>query len=252
MVSPTRLRALYVTRIGTSSIWIHPIRPIRCRSFRAASTLTAEWPHISVDNDPDTLSGSDFSNNMLALNLDIDQLIAQVFFAGANPLDSDPSTEDDFEIADLDLVGGLRLLQEFAIGLNSGQTVDLVLEDSTHIPLTIGTGLWIYDASSHDLDHDGTVTFSFDLDPDVQLTNSTSIDVNLSAQVAILRDIPVIDYTVYSDDDIPIADVPIEVYNNTFALNGSAARKSLSSSEGGASTGRRRADCQSGDAPTFF
>ena len=181
--------------------------------------LTAEWPHISVDNDPDTLSGSDFSNNMLALNSDIDQLIAQVFFAGANPLDFDPSTEDNFEIADLDLVGGLRLLQEFAIGLNSGQTVDLVLEDSTHIPLTIGTGLWIYDASSHDLDHDGTVTFSFDLDPDVQLTNSTSIDVNLSAQVAILRDIPVIDYTVYSDDDIPIADVPIEVYNNTFALN---------------------------------
>ena len=64
------------------------------------------------------------------------------------------------------------------------------------------------------------VTFSFDLNPDVQLTNSTSIDIDLSAQAAILRNIPVIDYTVYEDNNIPIADVPIEVYNNTFALNG--------------------------------
>jgi hypothetical protein len=182
--------------------------------------LTAEWPHISVDNDPGLLSGSGFSNDMLALNLDIDQIISNIFFGGADPLDSDPTTEDNFEVADLDLVGGLRLLQDFAIGLNSGQTVDLVLEDSTHIPLTIGTGLWITDASSHDLDHNGVVTFSFDLDPDVQLTNSTSIDIDLSAQAAILRNIPVIDYTVYEDNNIPIADVPIEVYNNTFGLNG--------------------------------
>lgn len=182
--------------------------------------LTAEWPHISVDNDAGTLSGSGFSNNMLALNLDVDQLISEIFFGGANPLDSDPTTESNFEVADLDLVGGLRLLQEFTVGLDSGQTVDLVLEDSTHIPLTIGTGLWIPNASSHDLDHNGVVTFGFDLDPDVQLTNSTSIDVDLSAQAALLRNIPVVDYTVYSDDDIPIADVPIEVYNNSFALNG--------------------------------
>ncbi len=182
--------------------------------------FVAEWPHISVDNEAGTLSGSDFSNNMIALNLDIDQLIAQVLFGGANALDSDPTTEDNFEVADLDLVGGLRLLQEFAIGLNSGQTVDLVLEDSTHIPLTIGSGLWISDASSHDLNGDGIVNFSFGLDPDVQLTNSTSIDVNLSAQVAILRNIPLVDYTVYSDDDIAIADIPIEVYSNTFGLSG--------------------------------
>jgi hypothetical protein len=182
--------------------------------------VTAEWPHISVDNDPGTLSGSAFSNNMLALTLDIDQLIANIFFGGANVLDSDPSTEDGFEVADLDLVGGLRLLQEFAIGLGSGQTVDLVLEDGTSTPLTIGTGLWIDDASTHDANHDGVVTFSFGLAPDVELTNSTSIDINLSAQLAILRNIPVVDYTVYSDDDIPIADVPIGIYDSTFDLNG--------------------------------
>ena len=101
-----------------------------------------------------------------------------------------------------------------------GQTVDLVLEDDTHIPLTIGTGLWISDASSHDTNGDGVVNFSFGLDPDVELTNSTSIDVNLSAQVAILRNIPLVDFTVYSDDDIAIADIPIEVYSNTFGLSG--------------------------------
>ncbi|HET9810557.1 MAG TPA: Ig-like domain-containing protein [Sphingomicrobium sp.] len=182
--------------------------------------LTAEWPHISVENDPGTLSGSGFSNNMLALNLDIDQIISNIFFGGANPLDSDPATEDNFEVADLDLVGGLRLFQEFAVGLNSGQTVDLVLEDNTVVPLTIGTGLWINEASSHDADHNGVVTFSFGLDPDVQLTNSTSIDINLSAQAAVLRNIPLVDYTVWSDDNIDIAHVPIEVYNNSFALNG--------------------------------
>jgi len=182
--------------------------------------LIAEWPHISVENDPGTLSGSAYSNNMLALNLDIDQLVFQVLLGGANPLDSDPTTEDNFEIADLDLVGGLRLLQEFAVGLGSGDTVNLVLEDDTVIPLTIGTGLWIENASSHDADQNGTVTFGFALDPDVELTNSTSIDINLSAQAALLRNIPVIDYTVWSDDDIPIANVPIEVYNDTFALNG--------------------------------
>lgn len=182
--------------------------------------VSAEWPHISVDNDPGTLSGSAYSNNMLALTLDIDQLIANIFFGGANALDSDPSTEDNFEVADLDLVGGLRLLQEFVIGLGSGQTVNLVLEDGTTTPLTIGTGLWIDEASTHDANHDGVVTFSFGLDPDVELTNSTSVDINLSAQLAILRNIPVVDYTVYSDDDIPIANVPIEVYSDTFDLNG--------------------------------
>jgi len=166
------------------------------------------------------MSGSAFSNNMLALTLDIDQLVANIFFGGANALDSDPSTEDNFEVADLDLVGGLRLLQEFAVGLGAGETVDLVLEDGTTTALTIGTGLWIDNASSHDANDDGVVTFSFGLAPDVELTNSTSIDINLSAQVAILRNIPVVDYTVYSDDDIPIANLPIEVYNSTFDLNG--------------------------------
>ena len=182
--------------------------------------LTAEWPHISVANDTGTLSGSAYSNNMLALSLDIDQLIAQIFFGGANALDADPTTEGNFEIADLDLVGGLRLLQEFAIALNSGETVDLVLEDNSVVPLTIGTGLWIQNASSHDANGDGVVTFAFDLHPDVELANSTSIDINLSAQAAILRNVPVIDYTVWSDDDIPIANVPIEVYNATFDLAG--------------------------------
>jgi hypothetical protein len=184
--------------------------------------LVAEWPHISVDNDPGTMTGSDFSNYMLSLEHDVDGAANALLGGLLSFLDADPTTEDNFEILDLDMVGGLRLLQDFAVGLGSGQTVDLVLEDSTHIPLTIGTGLWIPNASSHDVDHDGVVTFSFDLDPDVQLSNSTSIDVALSAQLAIVRnlDLGVTDVTVFEDNDIPIADVPIEIYSNTFALNG--------------------------------
>ena len=184
--------------------------------------LVAEWPHISVDNDPGTMTGTDFSNYMLALELDVDGAANALLGGALSFLDSDPTTEDNFEILDFDLVGGLRLLQEFAVGLGAGQTVNLVLEDNTVVPMTIGTGLWINNASSHDVDHDGIVNFSFALDPDVQLSNSTSIDVALSAQFALIRnlDLGVTEVTVFNDDDIPIADVPIEIYNNTFALNG--------------------------------
>ena len=184
--------------------------------------VVAEWPHISVDNNPGTMSGSDFSNFMLALNLDVDGAANALLGGLLSFLDPDPTTEDNFEIFDLDLVGGLRLLQEFAVGLGTGQSVDLVLEDGVHTPLTIGTGLWIANASTHDANHDGVVTFSFALTPDVELNNSTSIDVALSAQLAIIRnlDLGVTTVTVFNDDDIPIANVPIEVYSNNFNLTG--------------------------------
>ena len=47
-------------------------------------------------------------------------------------------------------------------------------------------------------------------------------DVALTAQLALIRnlDLLVTDVTVYEDNDIEIASIPIEVYSDTFALNG--------------------------------
>jgi hypothetical protein len=136
-------------------------------------------------------------------------------------IDSDPTTEDNFEVLDVDLAGGLRLLQEFAIGLSSGQSVNVVLEDGYTTGLTFGTGLWIADASSHDSDGNGTVDFSFALAPDVELSNSTSIDVGMEVQLAFIRnlDLFVTTFTAY-DETYPLFDIPIEVYSNTFDLTG--------------------------------
>lgn len=186
-------------------------------------SLIAEWPHIDVANDPGVLSGDAFSNFFLALQLDVDALANNLLGGLLSWVDADPTTEDNFEVFDLDLVGGLRLLQEFAIGLGAAaETVNLVLEDNSVMAMTLGTGLWIEDASTHDVNNDGVVSFSFELTPDVELTNNTYVDVALEAELAIIRnlDLLVTEVTVYNNDSIPIANVPIEVYGNTFDLDG--------------------------------
>lgn len=184
--------------------------------------LIAQWPDIDVASDPGALSGSAYSENFLALLLDVDALANNLLGGALSWVDADPTTEDNFELFDLDIVGGLRLLQEFAIGLQAAQTVDLVLEDGSSQQMTFGTGLWINNASDHDLNGDGTVEFSFNFDPDVELTNNTYVDANLSAELAIVRnlDLLVTEVTVYEDNDIAIANLPIKVYEETFDLAG--------------------------------
>ena len=183
--------------------------------------VIAEWPHISVANDAGLMSGSDVSNYFLQAVLDVDGLANYLLGGTLSWIDSDPTTEDNFEVLDVDLAGGLRLLQEFAIGLSSGQSVNVVLEDGYTTGLTFGTGLWIADASSHDSDGNGTVDFSFALAPDVELSNSTSIDVGMEVQLAFIRnlDLFVTTFTAY-DETYPLFDIPIEVYSNTFDLTG--------------------------------
>lgn len=182
-----------------------------------------EWPHISVNNDPGLMSGDGASNNMLEVTLDVDAL-ANYYLGGALTfLDTDTSTEDNFEILDLDIVGGLNLLQQFAITL-AGQNVDLVLEDGTHIAMTIGTPLTIANASSHDLNHDGHVAMSFDFTPHLELTNKTEIGGNMSVEFALIRnlDLGVTDVTLVDESYTIVSGPIVTIFEDTFALDTAA------------------------------
>jgi Bacterial Ig domain len=183
--------------------------------------VSVEWPHISVSNAPGTMSGSGLSNNLLAATLDVDGLANALLGGALSWVDSDPTTESNFEVFDVDITGGLKLAQDFAISL-AGQSVNLILEDGDTIAMTFGTPITITNASSHDLNGDGTIEFSFALAPNVQLTNETGINAGLTAEVAILRNLGLGDVgsiTVF-DDSFPIIDATIPIFSDTFALNG--------------------------------
>ncbi|MFM5924880.1 MAG: Ig-like domain-containing protein [Novosphingobium sp.] len=188
--------------------------------FGGVVDVALEWPHISVTNDPGLMSGDGASNNFLQATLDVDALANYLLGGALSFIDSDPTTEDNFELLDLDIVGGLNVLQEFAIALQS-QTVDLILEDGAHIAMTLGTALTIANASSHDVNHDGHIDMSFDFTPLLELHNKTEIGGNMSVELALVRnlDLGVTDVTVY-DESFPIVSGPIAtVYEDTFTLN---------------------------------
>lgn len=185
--------------------------------------LGLEWPHISVTNDPGLLSGDGASNNFLELTLDVDALANYILGGALSWIDGDTSTEDNFEILDLDIVGGLNFLQEFAIALQ-GQTVNLILEDGTNMAMTIGSGLSITNASSHDSNGDGHVDMAFDFTPLLELSNKTELGGNLSVEFALIRnlDLGVTDVTLV-DTSWPIVAGPIAtVFNDTFDLDSTA------------------------------
>ena len=191
--------------------------------LNGAIEVAVEWPHISVNNDPGLMSGSGASNNILQTTLDVDAWANLILGGALTFLDADTSTESNFELADLDLVGGLNLLQSFGITL-AGQTVDLVLEDGVHFLMTFGTPLTITNASSHDLNGDGHIGMSFDFTPNLQLTNKTEVGGNFSVELALVRnlDLYVTDITLI-DESYPIVSGPIvTVFEDTFALDTAA------------------------------
>ena len=185
-----------------------------------AIEIALEWPHIAVHNDPGTLSGSGASNNFLQATLDVDALANLILGGALSFLDADTTTESNFEVADLDLVGGLNLLQQFGITL-ANQTVDLVLEDGVHFLMTFGTPLTITNASSHDLNHDGHIGISFDFTPHLELTNKTEVGGNFSVEFALIRnlDLGVTDVTLVDDSYTIVSGPIVTVFEDTFALD---------------------------------
>jgi hypothetical protein len=190
----------------------------------AGFSLTFDWPHLSTVNEAQNgneISGDGASNNFVQLNLDVDFAAAQLFplFAPIEAiLDSDPTSEDNFELLDLDVHAGANFLQEFVLkALGLGGTLTFENGDTRNfIP---GQDILIRNASALDgADADSTIDFALSMTPDVRLHNETSIGFNTGGQLGLLKNIPVLDDSLFDEGiTIPIASIPIE--NDEFKLN---------------------------------
>lgn len=192
------------------------------------------WPNISTSGGwPLPLDSSGASNNFLEVVLDLDQLVSQIAFGGANPFDPPALWAGpfyaDFDLLDVDLSAGLNFLQEFL--LEMGDVAGAILfEDGTTQAFTFGDELFFGDASVIDDngDNDGLVEFNFLVGPQAVLTNETSLGINVGVDVSLLEVELGYDIEIASDSTTlgplaefgavaPVADIP--VFDETFALN---------------------------------
>jgi Bacterial Ig domain len=191
------------------------------------------WPNIDTNG---SLTGSsEFtsdgeSNNFLTLGLDVDQTLADIFLGGVNPFDLgfDIGVIDgSLELLDLDLNGGLNILQQFSLLVNQLDATMVFEDNVTQVTLDFGTPILLPNASSLDANHDGTIAFTLQLTPDASLTNDTDLGVNVGYDFDFLKvdghyDIGIDsgDFTLgplfHRDGTLPIADVSI--YDATFGL----------------------------------
>jgi hypothetical protein len=192
----------------------------------AGLSISFDWPHLSVQQDDQSgnvVSGDGASNNFIQLNWDVDFGVAQIFplFAPIEAvLDPDPLDPDNFEILDLDVSGGANFLQNFVLeALGIGGT--LTFENGDQKTFLPGQDIPIIpNASSLDGPDEGTtIEVALSLTPDVTLQNTTSIGFNIGGQLGLLKNIPVIDETLFNKGiTIPIASIPIDT-GDPFGLN---------------------------------
>lgn len=189
-------------------------------NFNGVISAEAAWPTINVSG---AQSGSGESNPFFQMTFDVDDFALTALTGVFNYLDEKENDPDNFEYFDLDMVGGLKLLQDFALGIGA-QSIQLRLEDDTVQTLTWGSPMTIANASSHDKNHDGTIDFSFDFAPAVTLNNNTDLGIDLTAHMAVLRNHGLSGLSI---PDPLIAETwplvsggRIDLYNSTFALGG--------------------------------
>lgn len=157
-----------------------------------ALSATLAWPNLEVngtDNGSGGYEGDGASENMLTLNLDADQTIADLFLGGANPFDLGFNAFSDFfqtgveaglEILDLDLFAGLNFLQDFV--LTPGDLVaDIIFESGDTFDFDLFAPTQYANASLYDANNDGTTEFelSFDDMANAQLLNDTDLNLNV-------------------------------------------------------------------------
>jgi len=148
------------------------------------------------------------------LNLDVDYAAAQLFPAFAPieaVLDPDPTSETNFELFDLDINAGANLLQNFVLdALKLDGT--LIFENDQTFDFKVGDDLPIIrDASSLDgPDSNDTIDFALVMTPDATLDNETSVGLTVGGRLGLLKNIPVIDDSVFDEPlRIPVASIPV-------------------------------------------
>jgi hypothetical protein len=179
--------------------------------------VDGSWPHITTTGG---LSGHGESQEFLTANLDIDQALNELLAHAFQFIDVDPVDPNNFELLDADLVGGLKLVQDFALGL-AGQSASLVLEDGTVVPFSFGSDFVLDHASAHDANHDGHLGMSFSITPQLTLTNDTAVQSDLSLDFYLLKNLP--DALGGGDafhQTYPIDQGSFTVFNDTFDLAG--------------------------------
>lgn len=192
------------------------------------------WPHISTTGDypPNPVVADGTSNNFVQLNLDLDQMVSQILFGGANPFDPPAIWFGPFfadpDILDVDLSAGLNFIQQFSMALGTLSGF-LLFEDGSSQAFTFGDEVQIFDASLIDIggDGDGLVEFTFALAPDATLTNDTDLGFNVGVNVSLLSVELGYDIGFASDSTTlgPLAEfgtvVPvasIDIYSDSFDL----------------------------------
>jgi len=173
--------------------------PIEIGDEDDALSATLAWPNLQVvgaDNGDETYSGNGASNNVLELNLDADQTIANLFLGGGNPFDLGFDAFSDFwetgveaglEILDLDLIAGLNFLQDFVLTAGDLEA-DIIFESGDTFAFDLFTPTQYANASQFDFNGDGTIEFdlSFDDMTNATLLNDTDLNLNVGYDFELL------------------------------------------------------------------
>jgi hypothetical protein len=195
------------------------------------------WPNLEVSGTetPSTgiYQGNGSSNNALNLNLDIDQALADIFFAGANPFDLSVNlgvAGGTFELLDADVAAGLNFLQDFL--LDAGTiAATLHWENGSTSSFNFGDELNFANASNIDAggDGDGLVEFTVGLDlVGSTLANDTNLGFNVGWNLDLFKGTWWYDILVASDNgswgplvdlgqnQIPVAE--LDVFSDVVAI----------------------------------
>jgi hypothetical protein len=193
------------------------IEPFTWSILPGIVSLTLVWPDLGIESDD--LSATDSSQNIVELGLDVEGAAITAFPLLA-PIDPNIFNEDNLEWVDIDLTGGLNLIQDLAVNAMGFKDTKLVLEDGTELGLQFDSLLMIPDASSHDANGDGQIAISLVLNPAAQLENTTAVGINVGAEIEVLKNLPIVGGDLYDSGPLtlPVADIP--VFDDAFELAG--------------------------------
>jgi len=221
---PTRIDAipfLEPGHLGTDS----PDLPYEWPVLPGIVSVILDWPDLGLESNG-SLAATDISNNFLTVNLDLEGA-AITSFSLLAPIDNNIYNDNDFEWTDIDMFGGLNIVQDLLVELQ-GMTGILTLEGGgAPINFTFGTPPpFITNFSDHDTSGDGLVDLGFSIVPDSTLTNDTTIGLNLGLDVEVLKNVPILGGTAWDPDPIEVT-IPLDALtlaSGTFDITGFQAQ----------------------------